>query len=886
MFDSIKNIFISDDLNLNVKEILSQNQENIYRLKKEPDDFQISNMDKLFGVSINYIRELPILDDKDLTALEIAKKLKTTLPKYIYGQNHVIEEIVDYFKNNLIKTNTPKATFLFLGPPATGKTYMAEVMAKLLDGYKYKVFDMTQFVTEDSGIGLYGSDYRYKNSSVGELTNFVLHNPKSIIVFDEIEKAHSAIQNVLLSIYNTGKLKDKNGWIKEYDKYIPFDNSSSNSDDIFTEVDFSQTILIFTSNVGKELYNSKYFWDIVKNDYSQAENMIIQTLQKEIKIENGQKVPAITSPFLSRLSSGGLLLFKKLDFQNLLRIAKNVFNENIKYFKKEYKLEIEEMIDFIYAIFLLSFAPKIDIRRLKSKVAGEFFDLVTDYIIENDLDLEIERKIKIEIEDDVKKYFFEKLKPLLKDDIVKYMFRKNLTLKIDKELEYKNNIFTYTIKNISLQKVKNVKDIGNDGIVFEVPDVSFDDIAGHKKVKDKLKEMVTFMKNPKKIKSLGIDIPKGILFYGPPGTGKTMLAKAVANEASLPFVATTGSDLLNLETIDKIFDIAREYAPSIVFIDEFDAIGSRENKNGREIFINKLLSKIDGFSDEEDIFIIAATNYPQNIDSALLRSGRIDIKVEIKSLDKEARKYFIQTMLNSYKTEGEFNIDKLVLYTTGLNGSDLEKIKRECGVYMIRNSINKLNESILIEMINTIKYGEKIEIDISHTLESTAIHEAGHAVISKILRPDIKIEQITITPRDKALGFVSYSNEDNYKNLSKEDIKKEIQILLAGRFAQFKKYGDKGIDSGASDDLDKATKLIHLAVTTLGMDEEIGHLNISNIDIDFNIKNRIKAWIKEAEENIKTLIDENWDKIENVANKLLEEESIDEDELIGIIKFS
>ena len=243
-------------------------------------------------------------------------------------------------------------------------------------------------------------------------------------------------------------------------------------------------------------------------------------------------------------------------------------------------------------------------------------------------------------------------------------------------------------------------------------------------------------------------------------------------------------------------------------------------------------------------------------------------------------------MLNSYKTEGEFNIDKLVLYTTGLNGSDLEKIKRECGVYMIRNSIHKLNESILIEMINTIKYGEKIEIDISHTLESTAIHEAGHAVISKILRPQIKIEQITITPRDKALGFVSYSDEDNYKNLSKEDIKKEIQILLAGRFAQFKKYGDKGIDSGASDDLDKATKLIYLAITTLGMDEEIGHLNISNIDVDFEIKDRIKAWVTEAEESVKILIDENLDKIENVANKLLEEESIDEEKLIGIIKFS
>ena len=177
------------DIDINIKEVLKNNRSKIEELKSKSIELEIIN--KNF---FSYSKK----ESKNLTQLEIAKKLKTTLPKYIYGQNHVIEEIVDYFKNNLIKTNIPKATFLFLGPPATGKTYMAEIMAKLLDGYKYKIFDMTQFITEDSGIGLYGSDYRYKNSSVGELTNFVLHNPKSIIVFDEIEKAHSAIQNDLL----------------------------------------------------------------------------------------------------------------------------------------------------------------------------------------------------------------------------------------------------------------------------------------------------------------------------------------------------------------------------------------------------------------------------------------------------------------------------------------------------------------------------------------------------------------------------------------------------------------------------------------------------------------------------------------------------------------
>jgi len=870
----IRELF-GDDINIDIKKVLLENRDKIEEFQKEPI---------IDNVEINFTTDDNTEEINNLNNIEIAMRLKKYLPKYIYGQEYAISSVVNYFKHNLIKTTTsPKATFLFLGPSSTGKTYMAEMIANLLKDYKYKVFHMSQFVKEDSGLGLYGVEFQYNNSTPGELTSFVLNNPKSIIVFDEIEKAHTNIQNNLLSIFSFGKLKDKNGWVKsEDDEYIPFNNKihQGQSPEIM-EVDFSETILIFTSNVGKELYNSHYFWDLVDNN--SAENMIIEALQNETKIQEGQQVLAITPPFLSRISSGGLALFKKLDFKTLLRITKDIFNKNLVQFKRYYNIEIEGLIDFVYAIFLLSFSPKIDIRRIKTKIVGEFLDIVTNYIVANGLSLNVNRKIEIKIEDKVKNYFFEEIRPLLDDDIIKYMFRKNLTLNIKKELEYRNNRFIYTIKEISLEKIKNVKDIGDNGIIFEVPEVRFDDIAGHKKAKERLKEVVTFMKNPKELKKLGVDIPKGILLYGPPGTGKTMLAKALSNEAGLPFLATTGSDLLNLDKIDKIFDTAKEYAPSIIFIDEFDTIGDREKFDNREVFINKLLSKINGFYDE-DIFIIAATNYPQNIDQALLRSGRIDIKIEIKSLDKEARKAFIEKVIKDYETKGDFDIDRLVLYTTNLNGADLEKIKRECGIYMIRKRIKYLTEDILIDIINRVKYGEKIEdIDISHTLEATAIHEAGHAVISKILRPELKVTQITIIPRDKTLGFSAYENENEYKNLSKQDIKKEIQILLAGRFAQIKKYGDEGIDSGASDDLDKATKLIYLAITTLGMDDEIGHLNISNINIDFDIKNRIKAWIKEAEDNVKILIDDNWDKIESVANRLLDKESIEEKELIEII---
>ena len=867
----------------------------LYELNKFSLNFLVDD------INIFLEKKLPAEDikeknQKQLTPIEIAKILKQKLPKYIYGQDHVIERIVDYFKNNLISKSGPKASFLFMGPPATGKTYMAYVMAKLLDGYKIKTFDMTQYTRYDDGISLYGSDFKFSNSKPGFLTDFVLKNPKSIIIFDEIEKANNTIQNIFLSVFNDGKMNDKCGWIVVEGEYIPFDSDKSKREENYphypeiTEVDFSQTILIFTSNIGKNLYNSKFFWDIVKDDYDRAENMIIESLFEETKLsENNQLVPSITPPFLSRLTSGEILLFKHLGFQELLKITKNVFREYKRLITKNYKIKFFGLNNLIYSLLILSYAPRIDIRRLKSRIGADFFDLVSDYIVEKDLDVS-PRRVKVEVSENVVKFFEDEIKPLVKDDIIRYMFRKNLTLKIEKNLKFKENIFYYKIIDVYFEKIQNIKDIGEDGILFDVPDVSFKDIAGHDKVKQRLKEIVKFLKNPKALAKLGIDLPKGMLLYGPPGTGKTMLAKALANEADLPFLDTTGTDLLNIEKLDKIFDIAREYAPSIIFIDEIDSVGNRANYEHRDIVINKLLTKINGFKDDENIFVIAATNNPNKIDPAILRSGRIDLLFEIKALDKKARKYFIEKIINHYETKGKFDINKLVIYTTAMNGADLKKVKREAGLEMIRRGRKYLDEKLLIEIINTVKYGEKIEdVDISKTLESTAIHEAGHAVISKILRPELKIEQITITPRDKSLGFVAYNNEDNYKNLTKEDIKKELQILLSGRYAQIKKYSIEGIDSGAKNDLDESTKLAYKAISELGMDETLENLNLTSIDtlklsFDGKIRDRVLFWLKEAQENVTKLINENWNKIEKVANALLDKEVLDENEFLGLIK--
>jgi len=341
------------------------------------------------------------------------------------------------------------------------------------------------------------------------------------------------------------------------------------------------------------------------------------------------------------------------------------------------------------------------------------------------------------------------------------------------------------------------------------------------------------------------------------------------------------------------FKRAREYAPSIIFIDEIDAIGYR-NGSHLDIAINQFLTEINGFSDnpEEMIFIIAATNLPEKIDPAIKRSGRIDLHIEISKLDRDARKYFIDKLLKKPKS-GQFDMDKLLTYSAGMNGADLEKVDRESSLYLFRNNLKKLTEEILIEQINTIKYGEKLTIkNVDTHLAATAIHEAGHAIASLALLPDKIIEQVGIIPRKNALGFISYDQDQNNLESTCDDIKKNLIIAFAGRTAEIKKFnGSKGITSGASSDLQNATNYAYHAIAELGMDDSVGYVNISGLKSNYginlfeeDINQAVKKWLNEAKNQCEKLVDLHWNKIENLANLLLKQEVVTAVELKQIFK--
>jgi ATP-dependent metalloprotease FtsH len=874
-----------------VKQIKSSMEKEGYSLTK--------TISKIF--TLNKGKDMEVGED----LLKVSRSIKESLAQKLFGQERAIEAVADSIKNNILgNSNGPQNTYLFLGPPATGKTYLSQLMGENLTEYKIKKFDMTQFTHEESGGALYGTSRQWGNAKTGSLTSFVRENPKSIIVLDEFEKANNSVQANLLSIFEGGYLQDVCGWCKD-NLDTPWgeggkDENKCSESEIDDIVDFKQTIFIITSNLGKELYSDHKFLALIDNDYTQAESMILDALQRETKTNNksGGEQQAIIPELLSRFSQANVILFNKLTYQVYEAIASKAFNEYKEQFTNTFGIQFNDTADFNHflKVEILRFAPQLDARRIKSKIGINFFDKITDYIIGLSEGIEYCKEINITVSQNVKSYIAEVLdNDIVNGKLVNELFRKNLTLDVENAFTSKNGVVTYHIESIKLKKSKRVQDFSEDGLVFDVPEVTFQDIAGHAKAKVRLSEAITFLKNPKRLEAFAIKPPKGMLLYGPPGTGKTLLAKAFAAEADLPFIATTGTDLLDPDRTKKIFSKAKEYAPSIVFIDEIDALGQRGKNNGREIAINKLLSEMDGFSNdpEENIFVVAATNYKEHIDSAIIRPGRIELHIEIDSLDKEARKYFIDKIIEEKPTSGKFDVDKIIMYTAGMTGAQLEMIGKEASIYCIRHGLDTITQEIVIEQINTIKYGEKLtHLSLEEILEETAIHEAAHAVLSKVLMPHIKIEQITVTPRGNALGFVSYDNEDRYDNMTIKDFKDRIAIAFAGRVAQIKKYGEiEGLDTGASNDLKQATQYAYSAISRYGMDEKVGYINLDGIQ-DNALKNHyfekidqaVASWMEEGRSTTQDLLDKHWNKIEKLSMLLIKQEVIYEDELDALLE--
>ncbi len=795
--------------------------------------------------------------------------LRSNLKAMIYDQDEAIDEVVDAFIHTACKPadSPPKAVFTFLGPPAAGKTYLARSLAKLSDEFEdFKQFDMSQYTAPEDGDRLLGQKHTPDGVADGELTAFLKKHPKSIIVFNNIEKADNQLQLALLDVLTN---KDEDA--------CP---------------DTRETVIIFISVLGIALYQNREFMKNFRENKLRSQSLIIDALSKEKKIVFDAFQNAFSPKLLSLMSQNYIVLFNRLSLKSMVRIGAAALIQLSEHFAETTNIEmIYRPLESIVKLFILSFAPYINIKRIQQKLPDILLDKITRFIRETKTSPE---KVVFRISDQPKNFLKENDEK--SETLAQQMFIRNETLELTWKISTRKDTVTFTVGHAEFQSLSSSKTLLREELpVIRYSNIGFEDIAGNISIKKTLKEIITVLRQPDKVKQFKVDMPKGMLLYGPEGMGKTMLGKAFAKEAGLPYIYASGSEIFDPQYLNQVYQKAKAFAPGIVFLDEIDMKGIVEGVV-TTMPTDQLVMELDAISSAPDefIFTVATAQDKTAVSPEIIAPGRIDLFVEVPEFDMEARRFFIEKILEK-PHDGNINMDKVVRYISGMSGYDLERIGKEASLYAIRKNMDCITEDLLIEHINNIKYGHKLDTkrirNFEEEIRRTACHEAAHAVLSYSLLPHIKIEQVTIAPRYETLGFVSYSAEEFANNATKEEIFNNICVMLAGRTAQIRKFGESGIDSGASNDLEQATYLAYIAIASLGMDEVMGYVhadilrqNVSKQMFFRQIEEQLSKWIKDASEKTEVLVEKYWDKIEKLAEILVRQEIVDGAELEKIMK--
>lgn len=450
---------------------------------------------------------------------------------------------------------------------------------------------------------------------------------------------------------------------------------------------------------------------------------------------------------------------------------------------------------------------------------------------------------------------------------------------------------------------------GEKGKVYEDTErktkVRFNDVAGLDEEKEELIEIVDFLKTPEKFTKMGAKIPRGVLLYGKPGTGKTLIAKAIAGEANVPFISMSGSEFVEMfvglgaSRVRKLFEKARKLAPCIVFIDEIDAIGARRTGNSggeseNNQTLNQLLVEMDGFSSEETIIVLAATNRPEMLDKALLRPGRFDRQITIPAPDIRGRLEILKIHAKDKKVSDDVNLESIAEDTAGFTGAELANILNEAAIIATINKHEEIENDDIEEAVKKVTVGlEKKERVISDKDKKlTAYHEAGHAVVGRYLPTQSNVKEVSIIPRGVAGGYTMYKSDEDKYYISKTEMQERLTALLGGRAAEKLVLND--ISTGASNDIEVATNIARDMVTKYGMSDVLGPIDFKGKEpyemqlfgenIGDKIGQEVKLLIDTAYERAQQLLIEHRDKLEIIAQTLLEREKINETEFNKIFE--
>ena len=441
--------------------------------------------------------------------------------------------------------------------------------------------------------------------------------------------------------------------------------------------------------------------------------------------------------------------------------------------------------------------------------------------------------------------------------------------------------------------------------------IKFSDVAGEDEAKENLAEIVEYLHNPGKYQEIGASMPKGILLVGPPGTGKTMLAKAVAGEANVPFFSMSGSEFVEMfvgmgaSKVRDLFSQAKEKAPCIVFIDEIDAIGQKRNSGAyggndeREQTLNQLLTEMDGFESNNGVIILAATNRPESLDPALTRPGRFDRRVPVELPDLKGREAILKVHAKKVKIADNVDFTQIARMAAGASGAELANIVNEAALRAVRDGRPCVNQADLEESIEVViaGYQKKNAILTDHEKLVVSYHEIGHALVAALQSHSAPVQKITIVPRTSgALGYTMQVDEGNHYLMTKEELENKIATYTGGRAAEEVVF--QSVTTGASNDIEQATKLARAMITQYGMSDEFGMVALETVNNQYlggdaslacsaqmqaKIDDRVIALVKQQHEKATKILEENRQKLDELAKYLYEQETITGEEFMKIL---
>ena len=446
--------------------------------------------------------------------------------------------------------------------------------------------------------------------------------------------------------------------------------------------------------------------------------------------------------------------------------------------------------------------------------------------------------------------------------------------------------------------------LGEKGKVYEpsvsVDKITFKNVAGLKEEKAEMIEIVDFLKEPKKYSKMGARVPKGVLLCGKPGTGKTLIAKAIAGEAGVPFISISGSEFIEMfaglgaSRVRKLFEKAQKVSPCIVFIDEIDAIGARRSSNSgadteNNQTLNQLLVEMDGFETDGSVIVIAATNRPEMLDEALLRPGRFDRTITIGLPDITDREEILKIHSKNKKVSKDVNLKSIAEDTAGFSGAELENILNEAAILAASKKHEEINNDDIEEAVKKVTVGleKKDKVISEKDKKLTAYHEAGHAVVSRYLETQDNVKEVSIIPRGFAGGYTMYKTNEDKFYISKTEMEEKLISLLGGRAAE--KIALNDISTGASNDLEVAMKIARDMVTVYGMSENVGPMSMNlekdpyqmqllGNNLEDEIGKEVRTILDKAYKSAQEMLILHRDKLDTVAERLLEKEKINEKE--------